>query len=221
MIKITKNEFDKLSFTDNVLMECDFCKKEYYLTKNLARHVYYRNKKYTICSKECHKQYEFYLNRTSCTCLNCNIQFYKMNKEIKKHENSFCSQSCSTTYNNKNKKFGCRRSKIEKWIEDQLTILFPNLEIYYNQKSAIGSELDIYIPSLNLAFELNGIFHYEPIFGVDKLLKTQNNDNNKFQKCYENSINLCIIDISKLSYFKPKNAQKYLDIIVNIIKESG
>ena len=34
---------------------------------------------------------------------------------------------------------------------------------------AINSELDVYVPSLNLAFELNGIFHYEPIYGEKKL----------------------------------------------------
>ena len=94
---------------------------------------------------------------------------------------------------------------------------YPDLEFYFNRKDAINSELDIYIPKLKLAFELNGIFHYEPIYGADKLNQTQNNDRRKFQACLEQGIELCIIDTSSLSYFKPDKVQKYLDIIVNII----
>jgi len=103
------------------------------------------------------------------------------------------------------------------YLEKQLTILYPTINILYNDNSAIGSELDIYIPSLNIAFELNGIFHYEPIFGIDKLKKIQYNDSNKFMKCHENSINLCIIDTSYQKQFKESTSQKYLDIITTII----
>jgi hypothetical protein len=87
--------------------------------------------------------------------------------------------------------------------------LYPNLEIKYNSKEEIHSELDIYIPKYKLAFELNGIFHYEPIFGGQKLEQTQNNDKNKFQLCQENKISLCVIDTSSLKYFKEQNAEKY------------
>ena len=76
---------------------------------------------------------------------------------------------------------------------------------------------DIYIPSLKLAIELNGIFHYEPIFGEDKLKKVQNNDNRKFQACLEKEIEFCIIDTSQQKYFKEKTSQKYLSIITEII----
>jgi len=79
--------------------------------------------------------------------------------------------------------------------------------------------LDIYIPSLNVAIELNGIFHYEPIYGVDKLGKIQDNDISKSKACIDNQIDLCTIDTSGQKYFKPKTSQKYLDIITNIIKE--
>lgn len=97
---------------------------------------------------------------------------------------------------------------------------YPELEILYNSKSAIDSELDIYIPAIKLAFELNGIFHYEPIFGEKKLDRIKQNDNNKFMKCQQANISLCTIDVSNLKYFKKKNnAQKYIDIIVSIINE--
>ena len=83
-----------------------------------------------------------------------------------------------------------------------MSIQYPNLEIHYNRKDAINSELDIYIPELELAFELNGIFHYEPIYGAEKLQQIQNNDDRKFQACLEKGISLCIIDTSSLKYFK-------------------
>ena len=94
---------------------------------------------------------------------------------------------------------------------------YPNLHIDYNKTNAINAELDIYIPSLNLAFELNGIFHYEPIFGDKKLQQTKTNDQRKFQACLEKGIELCIIDTHNAKYFKKERDQKFLDIITNII----
>lgn len=82
---------------------------------------------------------------------------------------------------------------------------------------SINSELDIYIPSLSLSFELNGIFHYEPIYGIDKLEKIKNNDNRKLQACIEKKIEFCILDISGSKHFKPERDKKYLDIVRNII----
>lgn len=93
------------------------------------------------------------------------------------------------------------------------------MEIHFNRKDTIGSELDIYFPSLKIAIELNGIFHYEPIFGDVKLQKIQENDQNKFQMCQKHGIGLCVIDTSGMKYMKPKNAQKYLDVIIDIIGE--
>jgi hypothetical protein len=141
----------------------------------------------------------------------------KRAKQLKKFPNSFCSSSCAATYNNSHKKYGYRRSKLEKFLEEKLVVLYPSLEFHFNRKDAINSELDIFIPSLSLAFELNGIFHYEPIYGNDQLQSIQNNDKRKFQACLERKIELCIIDTSSLSYFKPANAQKYLDIVCNIV----
>ena len=66
---------------------------------------------------------------------------------------------------------------------------------------------------------LNGIFHYEPIYGQDKLSQIQNNDNRKFQACIENGIELCIIDSSQQKYFKEQSSLKYLNIITNIINK--
>ena len=153
-------------------------------------------------------------------CKKCKTKFEKQINQIEKTNNNFCSKSCAAIYNNTHKKHGTRRSKLEKYLEEELTKLYPNLEIHFNRKDAINSELDIYIPSLSLAFEINGIFHYEPIYGQEKLDKIQNNDKRKFAACHDANISLCIIDASSLKYFKPKNAKKYLDIVSNIIDDN-
>jgi hypothetical protein len=108
---------------------------------------------------------------------------------------------------------------LEKWLEIQLGIKYPQLKIQYNERETISGELDIYIPSLKLAFELNGIFHYEDIFG--QLERTQNNDKRKFAACSEKGIGLCIIDTSRQRYFKEKSSQEFLNIITNIINNKN
>lgn len=150
-------------------------------------------------------------------CKNCGKQVNQTRSHQKKHKNVFCSSSCAATYNNTHKTHGYRRSRLEIWLETELTKLYPNLEVHYCRKDAINGELDIYIPSLKLAFELNGIFHYEPIYGQGQLDKIQNNDKRKFQACIERGIELCIIDSSSLKHFKPDRAIKYLEIIQSVL----
>lgn len=151
-------------------------------------------------------------------CPQCGKPFSRHLSWIQKNTRNFCSQSCSATYNNTHKTYGTRRSKLEKWLEEQLINLYPDLEIYFNRKDAINSELDIYIPELKLAFEMNGIYHYEPIHGPEKFAQVQNNDDRKFQACLETGIELCLIDTSQQKCFTEKSSKKYLDIIINIIK---
>lgn len=92
-----------------------------------------------------------------------------------------------------------------------------NFDIYFNSKKIIGSELDIFIPSLSLALEINGPTHYNPIYGKDKLIKTQANDKLKRKTCRSKNIKFRSINISKLKHFSPNKAQKYLNRIVKII----
>lgn len=184
---------------------------------------YKRNGSRYYCSEKCRLESRNFKSVNQTQCSNCGKLFYPCHnvKKNAKSSNRFCSRSCAVTYNNSHKITGNRRSKLEDWIEEQLSILYPNLEILYNDKTAIKSELDIYIPSLKIAVELNGIFHYEPIFGEDKLKRINENDNNKFHRCYEKGISLCVIDTSQQKYFKPNSSKKYLEIICKIIDEKS
>lgn len=149
-------------------------------------------------------------------CTQCNTKFKKVPSAIKKTKNHFCCQSCAAIYNNTHKTTGYRRSKLEIWIETELVRLYPNLPMVFNGET-INSELDIYFPVLKLGVELNGVFHYEPIYGQEKLLQIANNDNRKFQACIERGIELCIIDTSQFTHFKLSKAHRYLKIITDIL----
>jgi hypothetical protein len=213
----TQFEFDASTSTTKLPLECESCGDTYYKPKKEIKYALKKNRNIKYCSQTC-----FGLTTKKSkllTCLTCGNSFTKLNANIQKSKNHFCSLSCAGIYNSNNRTKGTRRSKLEVYLEDSLTQLYPNLQIDYNKTYAIQAELDIYIPSLKLAFELNGIFHYEPIFGDKKLNQTKNKDKYKFKACIENQIDLCVIDTSNFRYFKTEGAKKYLDIINNIIKE--
>lgn len=213
----SKTLFNTSKSNDLLPLKCKCCNNTFSKRKELIKRFLNKttHKTFDFCSIQCQKKFEG--NFKHFKCKKCNIDFKKTNAEIKKSKNHFCSKSCSTTYNNTHKNTGTRRSKLETYLEQQLISLYPNLAIDFNKKDTINSELDIYIPSLKLAFELNGIYHYEPIHGTDKLNQIQNNDHRKFQACAERNISLCIIDTSKQKYFKESTSQEFLNIIIDII----
>lgn len=196
---------------------CPFCKGHFERKKNVIQSKLgkHNSQQLIYCSHACASKNAISLQ--DVICLHCKLTFQKLPNQIKNSPNHFCSKSCAAKYNNAHKTKGNRRSKLENWLEKKLAEYYNDLEIIYNRKETINSELDIYIPSLQLAFELNGIFHYEPIYGVEKLASIQNNDSRKFQACFEKNIELVIIDTSGQKYFKEKTSQKYLEIIQSII----
>lgn len=203
-------------------LKCEHCGDTFHNVKKEVKKVLNNHPavKLKYCSIQC--RHNSRVNKFNITCANCDTPINKNPKELRKSisGNLFCSQSCAATYNNTHKTKGTRISKLELYLQKKLSESYPSLEILYNNKDIINSELDIYIPSLKLAFELNGIFHYEPIFGKEKLSQIQNNDNRKFQACLEHEIELCIIDTSQQKYFKEKSSLKYLNIITNIISKN-
>ncbi len=213
-----KNCLKSTKFYENIELKCSYCGKLFLKHKRDFLKSVRLKRNYITCSEKCRSK----MQNTSIEvkCEQCGKSIIRRPSSINERNISFCSASCATTYHNTHKTFGYRRSKLETWIEEQLTNLYPNLEIHFNRKDAINSELDIYIPSLRLAFELNGIFHYEPIYSQEQFDKIQNNDQRKFHACSEQKISLCIIDTSKQKGFKEYTSTEYLNIITNIINDN-
>lgn len=191
-------------------MKCKHCEEEFIPNRRRTK----------FCNKTCFLNWK--RNIKELKCAECDKIVARRLSEINKSKdrNVFCSRSCGARYNNLHKKHGNRRSKLESWLETKLVKQY-DFVILFNDKQIINAELDIYIPHLKLAFELNGIFHYEPIFGETKFEQIKNNDKRKFQACLENDIELCIIDSSGMKYFKEENCQKYLTIIETIIQNKN
>jgi hypothetical protein len=220
IIKYTNDMFLKAKANDLLPLECEFCHNTFFKKKTVITNSNNKKSKITLqyCSQACNGKRR--IHKMACSfCGNIFERPHSENIKRNKSKRRFCSHSCAARYNNAHKKTGTRRSKFEKHIEKILNNKFKNLEIIYNDHSAINSELDIYIPSLLLAFELNGIFHYEPIYGKDKLKNIQSNDTRKFQACLENSIELCIINISSITYYSEKKMTPIADIINSIIQQ--
>jgi hypothetical protein len=213
------------------LFKCEICDRSFHKAANLATHKNVHNENFIPNSTQKRLERERSYQQCPELCAQCSkpIPYKKLKtKRAEKKKalqrgnlnyKTFCNSSCAATYNNTHKTHGTRKSKLECYLETKLKELYPTLEFHFNKKDAIDSELDIYVPLLKLAFELNGIYHYEPIHGAKKLTEIQNNDHRKFQACLERNIELCIIDSSKLSYFKESNAKPYLEIVQKIIDQ--
>ena len=102
----------------------------------------------------------------------------------------------------------------------RLSEVYEGLEILYNDRieAGIGLELDIYIPSLSLAFELNGPAHYGPIYGPDALKKTQKRDETKRVACQEKGIKLLVMDVSAMSRFKHPDLEKHTRFVLTEVQ---
>ena len=215
---ITVNELKDFKSRDSIPFECPICTKTFHRSKNLVQRWLKGTHSISYCSHKCKNKQQTEKGTKTVICHNCNNSFIRCISELNKSSKfKFCSRKCSAIYWNSHKTHGYRRSKLEVWLETNLTKSYPNLEIHFNKISTINSELDIYIPSLKLAFELNGIFHYESIYSEEKLKRTQNNDGRKFQACLEKQIELCVINVSKIKYFKEKTSIPIFEIIKTII----
>lgn len=73
------------------------------------------------------------------------------------------------------------RALIESHFQKKFKTIHPNWLI--NPDTNCPMELDMYCKELKIAVEYNGIHHYEPIYGEERLIETQNKDLLKKQMC--------------------------------------
>jgi len=190
-----------------------FSKQNVYYDRHVRRHGRDYQPK---CSRKCVNISNSKSQQVEC--LQCHASFVKAGANLKKSpSNHFCSRSCSASYNNRHKMHGTRRSKLEQHLEEQLRAFFPSLPFECNSKTLIGSELDFYFPTLRLAIELNGIFHYEPIYGQGKLDQIVDNDRQKSMRCHETGVEFCVIDTSSCINLTVTQKNKYWNIMLALL----
>ncbi len=199
-------EFAALGRRELARMQCLHCEKIFLLEKHrVQRAIERKTGKY--CSQTCAR----HARRTSqeVQCANCKSLFRKHGIELKRTNNHFCSRSCAAQFNNRHKNLGAsRRSKAEEYLSGLIRRDFPSLKIVRNDRSLLpsGLEVDIVIPRLRLAIELNGPIHYFPLFGYEKLAKIRAADILKQAEIQAAGYSLLVIDISAYGYFKKAKA---------------
>jgi len=89
-------------------------------------------------------------------------------------------------------------------------------ELICNSRELIpsGLEIDIYIKDVNLAIELNGPVHYLPIYGEEKLLSTQTNDEIKRREAIEAGYRYSIIDVAQSRF---EDTKRLLDVFASTL----
>ena len=163
-----------------------FLRAEKQVKNNLSRG------RQNYCSLSCNSK-KYPIRALCMQCEFCNIFFTKESSQVNKTSNHFCSRSCAAKWKNMHKKVGFRRSKLESYLVSKFEKEHPYIRICPNERTLIGLELDLFLPDYNIAFEINGICHYKPIYGDYKFKKTLQNDTEKQQKCKEAGIKLIII----------------------------
>lgn len=183
-----------------------------------------KNKKY--CSRACYLNQE--KEKTEIICGFCEKSFLRLTNIAKHHKNpktgkSFCSKSCRSKYihANCNPTKNVIQSIPQQVLFDLLKESFPALDYLYNDRTILPStlELDIVIPSLKIAIEVNGPTHYMPIFGQTKLEDVKLRDNSKFAEAHVLGYSLFIIDVSKLqkrdnAKFMKEQIEKYIGPVI-------
>ncbi len=161
-----------------------------------------------FCSIECSAKNKN--QKVEVKCSNCNKFFLKKHGQIQKRPRHCCSIYCYKMLAKFKKNWGSNRSKLEIYVEKRLTEELT-LNISYN-KTSIGYELDIYLPELSFAIELNGITHYKAIYGEEALLKRQEIDRLKAEECVKRNIKLIVINVSEDKDNKRTLEKRYNEI---------
>lgn len=219
----TQQYHDDAMGKDLLPFECEMCGKHFLREKYKIKYHRKRGHDVKFCSHKCQLD-SFKLPPDEFYCAQCGKFNSKRHSSII-YPRRFCNQSCNMKWKNTNNKMrGGIRTKMEIWLEPKLKETFIDLDITFNNRKPLdGLELDIYIESLKLGFELNGNYHYKNIVGIEALERSQKNDVRKLEVAKDKDIKVIVINTSDRTYFNPKYCQPYLDQITqeinNRIKE--
>lgn len=176
---------------------CDHCGVAFPLTSAQKWKIKNSLNKQHFCSRRCRGLAS--RRRITQACGICGEEVERPMSEFRKSRSGrvFCSPQCGTIWSNyQGKKFN-RPSQLESRIIESLWKDFPGLEIDANQNRRMGAELDIYLPQLNLAIEINGPHHYMPLRNsMSKLIATIKNDLRKIRMAKEADIKLYVLNSS-------------------------
>jgi hypothetical protein len=217
----TEAELQRAKCRESLPLKCLSCGGTFHRPKNkILAQFTQTDYRADFCSQKCQAEHLKKVSHKEVSCESCFMVFNKAVAKIKSTKHNFCSRSCSAKFHNSRKDFGIRVSKMEVFLQERLPALYPKLHFQFNGKQQIGSELDIYIQQFELAFEVNGIFHYQPIYGEEKFLRTQENDKRKLLECKSAGISLHVIDISSISHFEERKALPFQERICFFIDEA-
>jgi len=157
---------------------CDFCGEKIIKPQSL-----FKNRKNFFCSESCHNKWQSKKEIVKCDC--CEKRFEKQLSLINRSRSNFCSISCKS-------KSVAKMSYVENEFEE--IIKNTGLKYERNNRDIVRPlELDFWLPEIKYAIEINGIFHYKPIFGEGSLVKIKSRDKRKKIKCKALGIKLRVV----------------------------
>jgi ribosomal protein L33 len=151
-------------------------------------------------------------------CDECGQEFTRVMKDYRKNQlrnaaKLYCNKHCAMIALNKSPRSSRPTSSHEVIMSQIIKDNYDNNICIFNNVRDVfpdNLEIDIWIPSVCLAIELNGVCHFYPIYGEDRLKKTQSNDYKKSMLAQKMNINLLTIDTSSL---KSKSKQQVLNFL--------
>jgi very-short-patch-repair endonuclease len=105
------------------------------------------------------------------------------------------------------------RSLAEQITIDLLRFKFKKLKVLTNDKTAIGKELDIFLPDFKIAIEIDGIFHQRIVYSEKSFEATKKNDLRKNILCKDAGILLFRIPL-------PEDSRTYYTFLKKEILEN-
>ena len=146
-----------------------------------------------------------YVNAKTKVCIICpeHGEFYQ------KPNDHLCGRGCPT----------CKQSKIERKIKQILKQEGIEFIAQYKTEWLNRMSIDIFIPSLNLGIEVQGLQHYKPVQywgGEDAFRKVIERDKLKKKLCEENNVKL--IYYSELNIDLPSGTITSGDGLLEFIK---